>query len=887
MTAISEPRPDLPDFDRFSSSIASAAEAVRRTSETVAATAQEQTTLMVALAESAGQLAEESRAAADRFIITQAQTVAATRDLDDSLELVETLLTSVHQLAELSATTAEAMDDFGRLMSEVGRMTDFVEDVADETQLLALNAAIEAARAGKHGLGFAVVAAEVGRLAKATNESTSSIKTLVVNVQREATETIASVHANAARSAESAPLADLARGSLTVISQLASDLGAAISDAVEGARRHSESAARMRKETGQLAGIAAEQGRQALEAAFATQRLAYYGAEIAYFTRSAHKRSEEHTALRIATLLPRGYPPSRAWEFFATRIEELTEGTLTAELDIPFSGGGELEALLRVRSGELDMVSVTTFVAGALVPVAQLLDLPFVFESSEHAHRLLDGDIGRNILASFGSFGLAGMTYFENGMRHFTNSLRPITHPNDCKKMRIRIQDSVVYLALMHALGASPKSVPFSRVYAALQSSEVDAQENPLPNILGAKLHEVQRHLTLTAHAYNTQIVLANVERLRSLPPDFRDAIETAFAEATVMHRALAAQAEATALEKLRDHLDVRELEPVQREAFVQAARFVWTRMEPLFPEGIGKHLHQRALDSWKDPRHGVERREAARSFTPGDIIAAIDTSVQAVRGTGDRIASQATSQITQLQSLSGHAVEISRYNDACAGRFRILQERCTTALPAITTTRQTVEGLLATIEALAGMAAQSRTALDQFGNSMRQIVEIVALVRSVSERTNLLALNAAIEAARAAEYGIGFQVVAGEVRSLADKTKASTQQIRGVLLDLGERGKTAAQAIAGGVLKAERSAQHARAAQGAFARIEIFAAAAQQSLQEAEQEAIAESQRSYAMYGDYAQMAALVESHAQEGKRAFDVTEELERQRAGLFARR
>lgn len=162
-------------FDKFNASVSAAVDAVRHTSEAIAATAQEQTTLMVALSESAGILAKQSRDTADRLNLAQSQARNAAEDLGNSFEVVESLLTSVQQLAELSAQTAAAMDDFGRLMSEVGRMTEFVEDVSDETELLALNAAIEAARAGQHGLGFAVVAGEVGRLAKTTNESTSTI----------------------------------------------------------------------------------------------------------------------------------------------------------------------------------------------------------------------------------------------------------------------------------------------------------------------------------------------------------------------------------------------------------------------------------------------------------------------------------------------------------------------------------------------------------------------------------------------------------------------------------------------------------------------------------------------------------------------------------------
>ncbi|MBV8155810.1 MAG: DctP family TRAP transporter solute-binding subunit [Candidatus Eremiobacteraeota bacterium] len=871
------------EFDKFNASISAAVEAVRQTSETIAATAQEQTTLMVALSESAGILAKQSHETAERLAAAQSQARAAAEDLGNSFEVVETLLTSVQQLAELSAATAAAMDDFGRLMSEVGRMTDFVEEVSDETQLLALNAAIEAARAGQHGLGFAVVAGEVGRLAKTTSESTSTIKHLVGDVQREAEATIAAVRANAQRSAESAPLADAAHSSLGEIAELAADLSVAIDRAVVAGREHSTLAAQMRHDTDGLASAAAHQGRQALESAFATQRLSYYGAEIAYISRARSVAKSERTSLRVATLLPPGYPPSRAWEHVKERAAELSGGRLQLELEIPFGGGSEFEALLRVRSGELDMVSVTTFVAGALLPLAQLFDLPFVFSDLREAHAVLDGPLGKHVLASFGSFGVTGMAYFENGMRHFTNSLRPIARPHDMKRMRVRIQDSVVYLALMHALGASPKVIPFPQLRRALADHEVDAQENPLPNILGARLHEVQSYLTLTAHAYNTQVVLANVERMHALTDDDRDVLHVAFSEATDVHRRLAAEEELHAIAELRKRLQIHELEPTEREAFVSAARFVWERMEPLFPTDVYRLLVARNLGAWH-PKTAIADR-GHQSFTLDDIVTSIDDSVRSVRSTGDGISVLARSQIAGLEALAQHAARLSASNRTLAGEFSQLRDRFAAVAPQVETMRGTVDHLISTIETLSSMALQSRKALDQFANSMKQIVEIIALVRSVSDKTNLLALNAAIEAARAGDFGKGFNVVAGEVRNLAEKTKASTKEIRMVLTDLEQRGKEAAVAIGSGVSKAEHSSRQARAAQEAFGRIETFAFSASRTLGDAHEAAEAESQRSHAMSGDYSQMATLVDNYANDSTRALGVTVELEHQRKALFA--
>ena len=392
------------------------------------------------------------------------------------------------------------------------------------------------------------------------------------------------------------------------------------------------------------------------------------------------------------------------------------------------------------------MVSVTTFVAGTLVPLAQLFDLPFVFDDKRDAHAILDGPLGRFVLDSFGSFGLAGMAFFENGMRHFTNNLRPIERPGDIKRMRVRIQDSVVYLAFMHALGATPKVIPFPSLRKALADGDVDAQENPLPNIRGAKLPEVQRYLTLSAHAYNTQIVLANVDRIRALSFEDRTILDTAFAEATEVHRRIASEEELHAIAELRRRLLVHELAPAEREEFVNASRFVWERMEPLFPADLYRLLTARNLGAWR-PRAPIAGATPESSFTLDDIVESIDSSVKAVRDTGEGIASQSRLQISSLQQLAGQSTKLSQSNGSLAGDFVQLRERFDYVQPQVETMRETVAELIATIETLSSMALQSRSALDQFAGSMKQIVEIISLVRSVSDKTNLLALNAAIEA--------------------------------------------------------------------------------------------------------------------------------------------
>jgi TRAP-type transport system periplasmic protein len=875
---------ETPRLAAFAHTVAAASEAVRRASESIAAAAQDQTTLMNALDDAATVLADGARAAAARLESTRENARLAGADLADALRIVGDLLLSVVRLAELSDGTAIAMDDFGRLMGEIGAMTEFVEEVSDETQLLALNAAIEAARAGEHGLGFAVVAGEVGRLAKTTGESTIAIRDLVTRIRAEAETTIAAVRAAAVKSARSAPAARGAEVTLGAVAALARDVTAALDGAVEEGRVHAERAHGVGVETERLAAASAEQGRRALEAAFSTQRLAYYGAEMMYLARSGSAPRTDVTTLRCATLLPPGYPPTRAWERFRELVEQRSGGRLKVELQIPFAGT-ELEALMRVRSGELDFASVTCYVASSLLPLAQIFDLPFLFADAHSAHAVLDGGLGTYVLRAFAPFGLRGMGYFENGIRHLTNNLRPVAQPEDVRGMRVRIQDSVVYLALMHALHASPKAIPFDQVHEALARGDVDAQENPLPNILGAKMHEVQRHLTLSAHAYNTQIVLAHAASLERLAEADRAIVEQALRETIPWHRQVAAEEDRRALERLRTLMEVRELSIEERSAFVQSAYFVWERIGRIFPDAIYDLLLGGDLIGYAPEPTAEERRNAAHRFAMADIVDAIDDAVTTVRSSATEAAGAAHHVAPALRALAETAATMSEESGALGERFRDLHARFGGARDDVGATRETVRDLAVSVRDLAGSAQESRGALERFAALMQRIGEIVVVVRQVSDRTNLLALNAAIEAARAGEHGKGFDVVASEVRRLAERTRASTLQMRGVLGDLEGRGKSASEAIAAGVAQAERSARQAEAAEEALGRIDGFTGAAIESLAEAQQNATTESQRSFAMRGDFDEMATLTEYHSEQSLQSLESTHALERERRALFS--
>jgi methyl-accepting chemotaxis protein len=332
----------------------------------------------------------------------------------------------------------------------------------------------------------------------------------------------------------------------------------------------------------------------------------------------------------------------------------------------------------------------------------------------------------------------------------------------------------------------------------------------------------------------------------------------------------------------LRATMEVRELSEDERGEFVRAAYFVWERMQPIFPDEIYDLLLGGDLTA---APHDLAPSKIERRFDLDAVVEAIDGAVRAVRTTASRASDDARAQVPSLQGLARKSAMMSEQSNALAARFDTFGRRFDGTQNTIATTREAVRELASAVQALASMAVESRSALKEFAKLMTRIVEIIGLVRGVSDRTNLLALNAAIEAARAGEFGKGFEVVASEVRRLAERTRSSTQQMRGVLADLDARGKSAAVAIGTGVGEAERSAVQATAAEEALLRIDAFAANVVETLDLARRLATSEAERAIAMQGNFDEMSMLIEMHGEESLRSIETTRELEAKRASLFA--
>lgn len=169
-----------------------------------------------------------------------------------------------------------------------------------------------------------------------------------------------------------------------------------------------------------------------------------------------------------------------AIDTLAKEVEKRTNGRIKIQNFYSGSLGGERESIESVQLGTQELATSSTGPVPNFVPEARILDVPFLFRDKAHARAVLDGPIGQELLTKFDSKGFKALAWGENGVRHMTNSKRPVNAPDDLKGLKMRTMENPVHVAAYKSLGIVTTPMAFPEVFTALQQGTVDGQENPL-----------------------------------------------------------------------------------------------------------------------------------------------------------------------------------------------------------------------------------------------------------------------------------------------------------------------------------------------------------------------------------------------------------------------
>lgn len=273
------------------------------------------------------------------------------------------------------------------------------------------------------------------------------------------------------------------------------------------------------------------------------------------------------------------HPYQKGAEKFKELVEQKSNGRIQIDIFPSSQLGNGRDQIEGLQMGSIQLHVGSVAPVANFAPKMNVLSMPYLFESREHAVKVLDGEIGQELSKDLESKGIVNLAFWENGWRHLTNNSKPIKTAADASGLKVRVQESPAYISFIKALGSTPTPIPFGELYTAMEQKVVDSQENPLAQIATNKFNEVQKHMTLTAHTYDAAVFLMSKMTLDQLPPDLQQVVKDAALEAGAYERQVSAELEATFLKQLKDSGMTVEENP-DLDSFRKAVEPVYTELQ-------------------------------------------------------------------------------------------------------------------------------------------------------------------------------------------------------------------------------------------------------------------------------------------------------------------
>lgn len=294
--------------------------------------------------------------------------------------------------------------------------------------------------------------------------------------------------------------------------------------------------------------------------------------------------SKDTIVLRLAETQTETYPATMGAIEFARLVEERTEGRIKIEVFTGGQLGGDEQAILeQVQFGAIDFTRVNFAPMTEFAPILNLLQMPYLFTDADHMHKVIDSEIGKELLDSVEAGNFIGLALYDAGTRNFYNSVRPVKTVEDMKGLKIRTTQSQLIVDMVEALGASATPMAFGEVYSSLQTGVIDGAENNWVSYDQNSHYEVAKYISLDGHTAPPEILVCSKMVFDKLSPEDQQILRECAKESELWERGKYGEIEQEAIDKVvAAGSEVNELE--DREGFVKA-------VEPLYEKYAGDYM--------------------------------------------------------------------------------------------------------------------------------------------------------------------------------------------------------------------------------------------------------------------------------------------------------
>lgn len=264
-------------------------------------------------------------------------------------------------------------------------------------------------------------------------------------------------------------------------------------------------------------------------------------------------KNEKHTrTIKLAHGLDVNHSVHKAMVMMGEELAKNSEGKLTLEIYPSQQLGTERECLELLQIGSLDITKVSAGVIENFAPKMKVFGLPFLFRDRQHSFDVLDGPIGKQLLADAEKYWLKGLGYYDAGSRSFYTKTKPINTPDDLFGLKIRVMESVTAMDMVRSLGGSPTPISWGELYTSLQQGVVDGAENNPPSFYLSRHYEVCKFYSLDEHTVLPDVLIAGTHFWNSLSEEEQGWLQDAVNKSIVYQRILWQEAEIEALEEVQ-----------------------------------------------------------------------------------------------------------------------------------------------------------------------------------------------------------------------------------------------------------------------------------------------------------------------------------------------
>ncbi len=236
---------------------------------------------------------------------------------------------------------------------------------------------------------------------------------------------------------------------------------------------------------------------------------------------------------------PTDYPTVEAVRWIGTELERETGGRLSIRSYPGGQLGSENDTIALTHFNVLNFCRVTSAALNNAFPLTSALVIPYTFHSEDHMRHSVDGDVGREILASFESKGLIGLAIYDGGARSMYSARRPVHEPSDMHGIKVRVPRSDIFLQMLETMGANPTPIPFGEVFTGLQTHLIDAAENNWSTFQSTRQYEVARYWSQTEHCHSPDILLFSKTRYDAMSRAEQDLLRAKARESVTVMRGL------------------------------------------------------------------------------------------------------------------------------------------------------------------------------------------------------------------------------------------------------------------------------------------------------------------------------------------------------------